>query len=472
MRKTKIICTIGPACDSYESITELIKCGMNVARLNMSHGDFEYYIKVIERVKDARAELKLPVAIMLDTKGPEIRIRKFENNQVELVTGKEFTITSRDIIGNNHIVSVSYKKLPKIVQVGTRLLLNDGLIELKVKNIEDTDILCKIVEGGILSNNKSINIPDTDKQMNYLGDVDKLDIMFACAQDIDYLALSFVSSAQDVIDVRNLLKKQNAESIKIIAKIENQKGKDNINEIVKVCDGIMVARGSLGVEIDIAKLPSTQKQIIKLCNEQGKIVVTATEMLESMIKNPRPTRAEISDVANAVFDGTSAVMLSGETASGLYPFKAIKTMSNIAEECEKDYDNQIISHSSILALKDEGISKSMGYAASALSDSLSAKAITVVTYGGRTANFVSMFKPKAPIIATTPRFKIYNQLALVWGVYPLFDKIYPDTDTLLESATKLAIQSKIIKSGDLIVQTAGVPVGQSTETNLLKVRKA
>ncbi len=468
MRKTKIVCTLGPSIQTYEDVKDLIRSGMDVARINMSHGDYASYAHWIDMVKDARAELEVPVAILLDTKGPEIRIGVFEKNTVTLKDGELFVLTTKPVVGNAKYVSLTNKKLPKILKPKDKILLNDGLVELKVLEIEGTEIVCKIVHGGELSNHKSLNIPGIPFAMEFLTEADKKDLEFCATQDIDYLALSFVNCKKDVEKIKSFLEKLNMSQVKLISKIESAEGVKNMNEIIASSDGVMVARGDLGVEIEFTKIPAIQKQIIAKCNQAGKSVITATQMLESMTQSSRPTRAEISDVANAVLDGTSAVMLSGETAKGKYPFLACKTMAKIVQECEKEIDTTKQMANNAL-FQQENLSKSMGYAAVSLSYTTQAKAILVVTFSGKTAGFVAQFKPKAPIIASTPKYKTYHQMALLWGVKPMLNKICENTDQLLESARTLAKQAKLVKEKDIVVQTAGVPVGESAETNLLKV---
>ncbi len=464
MRKTKIVCTLGPASSSKNIIKQMVLAGMNVARLNMSHGNHETHHKLIELVKEVRKEQGVPVSIMVDTKGPEIRVGLFERGGVELVKGGRFILTTRQVLGNEHGASVTLKNFNKIVSRHDKILLNDGLIKLEVEDIAETEVMCKVLSGGKLTNNKSINIPGVKLDLEYLSEHDKSDIDFAIKEGADIFAISFVRSKDDVLAVRKYLEKKNYSQALICSKIESQEGVDNMNEIIEVSDAIMVARGDLGVEVEFEKIPYIQKQLISKCIRAGKNVVTATEMLESMIHNVRPTRAEISDIANAVLDGTSALMLSGETSAGEYPVLSVETMAKIAEECERtnNYEQAIdFEHST-------NIGASVGYAACELARSLSAKAIIVATNSGFSANSVSRFKPKSLIIATTPNEMVYNQMSLCWGVSPVMDKVYSTSDELLENSKIKALNTKLVKKGDLIVQTGAVNVGKEG-SNLLTV---
>ena len=464
MRKTKIVCTIGPASESKNIMKQMILAGMNVARFNMRHGTHESHHKLIETLKEARSELDVPVAIMIDTKGPEIRIRQFQNGQVVLKKDDGFVLTTRNVLGNEHGVGVTLSSFNKIVSVGDIILLNDGLIKLKVDAIHGTDVLCKVLVGGVLSNNKSINIPGVDLKKKYLSDTDKSDILFGIEEGADIFSISFVGCKQDVLDVRQFLKKNGCENALICSKIESRKGVMNMDEIIDVSDGIMVARGDLGVEVEFEKIPYIQKQLISKCHKKGKNVITATEMLESMIHNARPTRAEISDIANAVIDGTSAVMLSGETSAGLYPVLSVETMSKIAQECESTIDYDKISSFDYSS----DVSTSIGYASCELAKSLHAKAIVVATNSGFSAKCVSKCRPSCNVIACTPNVKVYNQMSVYWGICPVMDRTYDNTDDLLESSRHKAQQTKLVKKGDLVVQTGSVKAG-GTGSNLLVV---
>ena len=467
MKKTKIICTIGPASSDPMMIKEMIKSGMNVARLNLSHGDHNVHQDYINIIKVQREKLGEPVAILCDLRGPEFRVKKFENGKVELKKDAIFTLTTGEVSGNESIVSVSYKGIPSIVKAGDTILLNDGRVELEVISVNKYDVVTKVIVGGMLSNNKSINFPNINVDMPYLTNVDKEDIKFAIENDVEYLALSFVRSADDVVTVKKFIEDNGGKNskIKLISKIENKSGIDNINGILAESDGIMVARGDLGVETDFKLIPIFQKSLIEKSLKAGKIVIVATEMLESMIENPRPTRAEITDVANAVLDGASATMLSGETASGKNVIKCIETMRDIIENCEKNFNIK----TDITEIHDNSsVSSSIAYACKSLSDKIGAKAVVVVTMSGKSAIEVSGFKPHCPIIACTNNDKVYNQLALNWGVVPAKIDFYETTDALLIASKNCAQKTKLVQKGDVIVQTAGIPVGH-VPTNLLKI---
>lgn len=466
-KKTKIVCTMGPATEDIDVLRSLAKAGMNVARLNFSHDSHELQGKRIALVKQVREELNLPIAILLDTKGPEIRLRTFENGRVKIKKGDRFTLTTEEIIGTAQRVSVSYKKLPECIIPGTALLINDGLIELVVDQISGTEIHCTVVVGGELSNRKSVNIPNVNIDMPYISKQDEQDILYGISQDVDYIAISFVRDASDVKEVRNLLHRNGGEDIEIIAKIENRQGVNNIDEILKASDGVMVARGDMGVEIPFEELPGIQKEIIKKCYRGCKKVITATQMLESMIHSPRPTRAEISDVANAVFDGTSATMLSGETAIGEYNLDAVKAMSRIivATESEINYHKRF----NALEVDIKRISDAVSHATCAAAHDLKAAAILVVTQSGSTARMISSFRPSAPIIAATTSKKAYYKLALSWGVTPVLAAPQPNTDLLFAHAIECAKKTGLVSAGDMVVITAGVPVAISGNTNILKI---
>ncbi len=467
MRKTKIVCTLGPATDNYQVLKRLIKAGMNVARINMSHGTYEEHAARIEMVRRARAELGQAVAIMLDTKGPEIRVRTFEGGKAYLADGNYFTLTTEECEGNNARVSISYKDLPKFVKEGDTVLLNDGLIELRVDSVASCEIVCVVVHGGELSNRKSINMPGVKIDMPYISDVDRADMLFGIKQDVDYFAISFVRCADDVRAVKKLMAENGGEQIQIISKIENRDGVNNIKEITDECDGAMVARGDMGVEIPFEELPAIQKQIIKLCYKQGKKVITATQMLESMINNPRPTRAEISDVANAIYDGTSAIMLSGETAVGKYCVETVKTMAKIAEKTENSIHFKNRFHG--LEPEIKTITDAISHATVAASFDLGAKAIIALSQSGFTARKVSRFRPDCVIIAPTLSDKAYNQLAMNWGVVPVLSSLQPDYLELFTHSVECARGTGLIKNGDLVVITGGIPVGVSGNTNTMRI---
>ena len=468
MRKTKIVCTIGPSSQDEEIFRELVLSGLNVARLNFSHGTQIEHKEKIDTIKKIREELKSSTAIMLDTKGPEIRLKDFENGQVELIKDQEFILTTRDIIGNDKIVAVTYEQFPQDVKPGDKILIDDGLISMEaIEIINDTDIKCLVKNGGIIKNKKGINVPNVNINLPSLTDRDISDIKFGIEQEIDYIAASFIRNADDVIAIRRVLDDENADHIMIISKIENRQGVENIDEIIEVSDGIMVARGDLGVEIPAEEVPLVQKMLIKKCNDAGKPVITATQMLDSMIRNPRPTRAEVSDVATAIFEGTDAIMLSGETASGCYPVEAVITMARIAVMIEKslNYDELLTSKNS----STHSITDSISYATCKSCLDLKASAIISATSSGYTAAAVSKFRPIAPIIAATQSQEVMRKLQLNWGVYPIqIEKLY-STDLIIEKSVEKALELGYLKNGDLTIITAGVPVGVSGSTNLLKI---
>lgn len=467
MRRTKIVCTLGPATDNYATVKKLIKAGMNVARLNMSHGSYEEHAERIRLIKKAREELSVPVAILVDTKGPEIRIRTFEGGKAVLSDGDFFTLTTKECEGNNARVSITYKELPSFVKEGDPILVNDGLIELKVDSVSASDIVCEVVHGGELTNRKSINLPNTVIDMQYISEADKQDILFAIEQDIDYFAMSFVRNVDDVRKFKQFLTRHNVRDVQLIAKIENRAGVNNFESILSECDGAMVARGDMGVEIPFEELPAIQKSMIKSCYKAGKKVITATQMLESMINNPRPTRAEISDVANAIYDGTSATMLSGETAAGKFPVEAVKTMAKIAENTEKSINFR--KRFGELSAEIKSITDAVSHSTCAAAFDLNAKAIITVSQSGYTARKVSRFRPVAPIIAPTTSAKAYNQLALNWGVTPTMAVSQPNSDELFKHSIQCALSTGIVKRGDLVVLTGGVPVGISGNTDTMRI---
>ena len=470
MKKTKIVCTIGPASESEEVLKQLMLNGLNVARLNFSHGTHEEHKKRIDTIKKLREELDLPIAIMLDTKGPEIRIKTFKNGEVTLQTGDIFTLTTREVEGDETIVSVSYEGLPKDVSKGTRILIDDGLVELEVIEIVNgTDIRCTVLNGGTIKDRKGVNVPNVPINLPAVTEKDIEDIKFGIENDVDFIAASFIRKAEDVLQIRKILEENGGEDIEIISKIENQQGVDNIDEIIEASDGIMVARGDLGVEIEAEKIPILQKQIIKKCNLAGKPVITATQMLDSMMRNPRPTRAEVTDVANAILDGTDAVMLSGETASGKYPIESVKTMYNIALNTESS--SQYLETLQSKRTLDNHISttNAISRATCTTAEDLKASAIITATSSGYTSKAVSKFRPQSPIIAATTSEKVMRKLALVWGVYPVLSKKSENTDEVIDMSIHSAMMKGYVKEGDLIVITAGIPVGVSGTTNLIKV---
>ena len=469
MRKTKIICTLGPAVNNAEMIRKLICSGMDAARFNFSHGDHEEHLNRLNILKSIRDTMGVPVATILDTKGPEIRIKSFSEKSVTLEAGSSFTLTTREVEGTSAIVSVTYSKLHQEVAPGQEILIDDGLVAVRVESVQGQDILCRVENGGTLSSNKSINIPGVHIQLPALTDKDIADIRFGGENDFDYIEASFVRRAADVEAVRQILHQCGGDDIRIIAKIENQEGVDNIDEILATADGIMVARGDLGVEIPAARVPILQKQMIRKGLQVGKPVITATQMLDSMIRNPRPTRAEVSDVANAVFDGTSCVMLSGETANGNYPIEALTAMASIVEEAEGSVHywclfreqtaastfniNEAITHTCCLTAKD-----------------LDAKAILVATSSGHTARMICRFRPACPVAALTMHEKVRRQLSISWGIIPFLTGEVTSTDRIFSLSAEVALKEGLVKSGDTVVITAGVPLGKSGSTNLIKAQ--
>ena len=469
MKKTKIVCTIGPASESEEVLEGLIKNGLNVARLNFSHGSYEEHKKRIDTIKKVRNKLDLPIGIMLDTKGPEIRTGKFKGGSVDLEEGQEFVLTTRDLIGDNTVVSITYDNLSNDVKIGDIILIDDGLIELEVIDIVGkTDIKCIVKNSGTVKDHKGINVPGVKTSLPAVTDKDIQDIKFGIENGIDFIAASFIRKAEDILDIRKILEQNDASEIQIIAKIENHEGVENIDKIIQVADGIMVARGDLGVEIFTEDIPIIQKSIIKKCNEVGKPVITATQMLDSMIRNPRPTRAEVTDVANAIIDGTDAIMLSGETAAGKYPIEAVKVMHNIATRTEEYLD-----YGQILKIKSLGkeitTTNAISRATCNTAQDLGASAIITATSSGYTARAVSKFRPKAPIIAATTSKDVMRKLSLIWGVYPVLSSNSDSTDEVIDLSIHSAMEKGYVNEGDLIVITAGIPVGVSGTTNLIKV---
>ncbi len=468
MRKTKIVCTLGPATDDENVLKSMMLSGMDCARFNFSHGDHASHKKRHEIVKRLRAELGMHIATLLDTKGPEIRIGKIAGGKTELTAGNSLVLTTEECECTSELIYINYKNLPSDVVPGTRILIDDGLIELKAERADEKNIYCKIINGGVVSNNKSINVPGIKLSMPYLSDVDKADIAFGVEQGFDFIATSFTRTPEDVITVRNELQKHNCHNIKIIAKIENGEGVSNIDGIIAAADGIMVARGDMGVEIDFEQLPHIQKTIIKKVYNAGKIVITATQMLESMIKNPRPTRAEISDIANAIYDGTSAIMLSGETAAGAWPVEAVQTMQKIALSTESDINyHERFSH--YKGNIEPNVTNAISHATCTTAMDLGAAAIVTVTKSGQTARLISKYRPATPIVGCTIDERSARQLSLSWGITPVLVEEQDNTDELFEHAVAKATKAGLIKSGDLIVITAGVPLGVSGTTNLLKV---
>lgn len=469
MRKTKIICTLGPAVDDAEMIRALIKTGMDAARFNFSHGTHADHLERLNRLKAIRDAMGSPVATILDTKGPEIRIKTFESGSITLKAGDPFTLTTQDAAGSQSRVSVTYNKLHEELTVGQEILIDDGLVAMQVERIEDTEIHCKVKNGGTLSANKSINIPGAHIQLPALTERDMDDIRFGVENDFDYIAASFVRRAQDVEAVRAVLHECGGDEIRIIAKIENQEGADNLDEILEAADGVMVARGDLGVEIPAARVPALQKEMIQKGTLLGKPVITATQMLDSMIRNPRPTRAEVSDVANAVYDGTSCVMLSGETAGGKYPIEALRTMTEIVAETERSIDFWQGLRSRQVHLSG-GIDDAMTHTCCLTARDLDAKAILAATISGHSARMIARFRPACPIVALTMREKTRRQLNISWGVVPFLTGEVNSTDRIFSLTTDAARKEGIVQAGDTVVITAGVPLGMSGSTNLIKAQ--
>lgn len=467
MRKTKIVCTMGPACNNKETLKQMCLAGMNVARLNFSHETHESHKKTIDLIKEVRSELNLPIAILLDTKGPEYRIKTFKEGKVALNDGDLFTFTVNEVEGNKNQVSVNYKGLINELEVNDTILLNDGLMVFEVEKLTETDAICKVVVGGELTNRKSMSFPNKVLKQKYLSEQDKSDIAFGVENGVDFIACSFVSVKQDLIDVKKYLSKIGAENIDIIAKIENRSGVDNIEDICSECDGIMIGRGDMGVEIPFHELPAIQKKLITTCRLLGKRVITATEMLESMIIKPRPTRAEISDVANAVYDGTSAIMLSGETAAGKYPVLTVKTMSKIAEQTESSihYKKRFLRSE----FKIKNTVDAISHATCGIAIDVDASAIAVCSISGMTARMVSRFRPPMAILGITTNEPTWRKLALSFGVMPIMCEEFNSTEVLFYTAKKLSQKALELKSGDHIVITGGVTDGTTGNTNLIKI---
>ena len=467
MRKTKIVCTIGPACNNEETLTGMCLAGMNVARLNFSHGTHEDHKKNIELIKRVRQKLGKPIAILLDTKGPEYRIGTFKDGKIFLKDGDSFCFTSRDVEGDESCVSVNYKDLPREMQKGDRILLNNGLVVFEVEEIKETEILCRVLVGGELSNRKSMSFPGKVLKQAYLSDYDKRDLLFGIENDVDFIACSFVSNRQDLLDVKNFLHANGGKDMDIIAKIENRSGVDNIKDICLECDGIMIGRGDMGVEIPFEELPAIQKHLITTCRLLGKRVITATEMLESMIYNPRPTRAEISDVANAVYDGTSAIMLSGETAAGKYPVLTVETMARIAQQTEKNIDYIRVFRDSKFIIKNA--TDAISHATCGMAIDLEAKVIVACSLSGMTARMVSRFRCPHDILGMTTDEKTWRKLSLSWGVLPVISEKFTSTDVLFYAAKNLAKQHFCLDMGDRVVITGGMTNGASGNTNMIRV---
>ncbi len=469
MRKTKIICTLGPSTNTEGMLKNLILAGMDAARFNFSHGDHTSHKEMFDRLVKVRGELHRTIPAILDTKGPEIRVKKFKAGKVSLVADQQFTLTTREIEGDETAVSITYDKLCRDIRAGSTVLIDDGLIELEVERITGGDIACRVVNGGQVSDNKGINVPGTFLSMPYLNERDRQDIVFGIETGFDFIAASFVRCADDVLQIRKILDEHDCHTINIISKIENPQGVENIDEIIRVSDGIMVARGDMGVEIPLEDVPVLQKMIIKKVYNAGKQVITATQMLDSMMKNPRPTRAEATDVANAIYDGTSAIMLSGETASGLYPIEAVKTMARIAVKAENDIDYlKRFKNAEFKSYAD--VTNAISHATCTTAHDLGAAAIITVSKSGRTVRMISKYRPNCPIIGCSTEEHVCRQLSLSWGVIPLLIDEQSSTDDLFEHAISVSQREGFVSDGDLVVITAGVPLGISGTTNLMKVQ--
>lgn len=470
LKKTKIVCTIGPASRDADTMREMLEAGMNVARLNFSHGTHEEHRKTIETFRRVRDEQDRPAAILLDMKGPEIRLGDFENGSEILEEGDEFTLTSEKCPGTKERVSTTYKALPSQVSLGTSILIDDGRVRLRVAGTTEDEVRCIVVNGGKVSNRKGVNIPNQSLDLEYISEADRQDILFGIEMDVDYVAASFVRSGADVKVLRSLLNENGGDRIKIISKIENTEGIENFKEILALSDGIMIARGDMGVEVDFEKLPGIQKKFIKECCKAGKTVITATQMLESMTHSPAPTRAEITDVANAVFDGTSAVMLSGESAAGDYPVETVKAMAKIVSQAEEDAEE--VNQYKFLEVEtnDRDVSNAMGHAACTTAHDIKASAIVAITTSGYTAEMMAKYKPVEPIIAATPDSKTYHQQALTRGVYPVLTQRSSNWNDLMEKAIEGAERMKFVKKGDCIVLSAGMPLQVPGTTNLIRVK--
>lgn len=470
MKKTKIVCTLGPASAGEEVMEKMLLAGMNVARFNFSHGDHKYHKELLDRFRRVRDGLGLPAAALLDTKGPEIRLENLKGGKAELKDGQAFTLTTENIDGDGQRASITYQRLPLLLKEGDRVLIDDGKIQLKVFACTEREIQCQVAHGGTISNHKGINVPNVHLDMPYLSEKDKADLLFAVENDMDYIAASFVRTKQDIIDMRRFLDYHGGHTIKIIAKIENAEGINNFDEILKHADGIMIARGDMGVEVEYERLPGLQKRFIRKCYQSGKMVITATQMLESMIHNINPTRAEITDVANAVFDGTSAIMLSGESAAGAYPVQAVEVMAKIARQAEADAFAMNIYVDLNHEMDASDVTNAICDATCTTAKDVNAKAIIAVTKYGQTARCMSKFRPKEPIVAATPEVKAFHQLALSWGVYPVVALNQRTIEELFQHAIDCAKQLDMVKSGDRVVITGGIPLDMEGTTNTLKVQ--
>ena len=471
MRKTKIVCTLGPASEDKETMSAMLKAGMNVARINFSHGTHAEHLEKIKNFRQVRDEMGISAAVLLDTRGPEIRIGNFINGSEILDDGQTFTLTTRDVEGTKDIVSVTYKNLPAELEPGNSVLINDGKIVIKVKKTTDTDVTGLVIHGGRISNHKGVNLPNVNLNMPYVSSQDREDILFGIENDVDYIAASFVRTADDVRDIKKILSENGGGEIRVIAKIESTQGIENFEEILRAADGIMVARGDMGVEVAYEKLPGIQKHLIRRCVQSGKIVITATQMLESMVTSPIPTRAEITDVANAVFDGTTAVMLSGETAAGNFPVESVAAMAKIAEQAEEDAwsVNSAAREHIWHEMNSSDVTNAVGHAACTLARDIRASAIMAITETGYAAGRMSKFRPEIKIIGATPYKKTYHQLSLIWGVVPMMSEYRQNVEELFEYCTETAEKKRLVNKGDKIVITAGIPVDIPGRTNIIRV---
>lgn len=472
MRKTKIVCTLGPSSSDEKTMEAMLKAGMNVVRLNFSHGTHEEHKKTIEKFRHVRDSLKMPAAVLLDTKGPEIRTGNFARGEETLEDGQTFTLTTEAIEGDKERASVTYKDLPKEVVPGDTVLINDGKIVIKVTGTNEKEVTGTVIHGGKISNHKGINLPNVKLNMQYISPQDREDILFGIRNDVDYIAASFVRSAKDVLEIKKLLVENGGKEIKVIAKIESTQGIENFEEILEASDGIMVARGDLGVEVAYEKLPGIQKRFIRRCVQSGKIAITATQMLESMITSPIPTRAEITDVANAVFDGTTAVMLSGETAAGRYPVEAVSAMAKIAKQAEDDQPKVPARNMIWHEMNATDTTNAVGHAACTLAKDINATALMAITKTGYTASRMSKFRPDMLIIGSTPYKKTYHQLSLIWGVSPMMAEYRYDIEELFHHSAERAIEEGMIEEGDMLVISAGMPVDVPGNTNIIRVIEA
>lgn len=472
MKKTKVICTIGPSSEKEDTLRKLLLAGMNVARINCSHGSHEEHRSKIETFRKVRDELGMPAAVLLDTKGPEIRLGTFKGGKAFIKEGQSFILTTKAVDGDENISHVKYERLPQEIMVGDSVLIDDGKITLRVLEVKDRDIICQVINGGMVSNNKGVNLPDVSLSMDYISEADRADLLFGIEMDVDYVAASFVRNRDDVITLRKLLVENGGEKIKIISKIESTEGLENFEEILKESDGIMIARGDMGVEVPFQRLPGIQKNIIRRCLQSGKLAITATQMLESMIENPSPTRAEITDVANAVFDGTSAIMLSGETAAGSYPVEAVAAMNKIAMQAEDDMPKNLNATQNYREMNSEDVTNAVGHSACTLAGDIKAGAIMAITKTGYTARRMSKFRPNTPIVGLTAYEKTFHQLALEWGVIPGIIDRHDDLEEIISKGISRLLETDVIEAGDKVVISCGMPLDVPGNTNIIRVETA